>query len=251
MLLAGKGMLLTSDTPIASPPPPAPHVDPPCGSSMPEKINTTARPMCRPAETARGLPSPACSKKISSSACISIQRLRYDAHGRDARPLDRIHHRGECAEGHILIGADEYRLVLRIADFLAKLRLDLVDVDRVVAQKHALLLVDADHHALFGDLFNGARPGNVNLNARLQYRRGDHKDDQQHQHHVDQRSDVDVGDGGLRPAVGSGESHQRLAPAVSAMGAAGMVVRSTAFSISRAKSSPRAANSRIELPIRL
>src|SRR5215468_9642127 len=155
MLLAGKGILLTSDTPIASPPPPAPHTSPRRpGRITPNSTSNPANARCNPRETASGLRRAACSKNISASACIRVQRLCHDAHVGDTGALDGVHHRGERAEGHILVGADKYRLILRVADLLAQLRLDLVDIDWIVAQKYALLLVDADHHALFGDLFH-------------------------------------------------------------------------------------------------
>src|SRR5215470_13340914 len=161
MLLAGKGILLTSDTPIASPPPPAPHTSPRRpGKITPNKITNPANARCSPTDQANGLPSPACSKNISASACIRIQGLGNDAHVGDAGAFDCVHHRGERAERHIFIGADEYRLILRVADLLAKFCLDLVDIDRIVPKEDALLLVDADHHPFFSDLFHGARPRN-------------------------------------------------------------------------------------------
>ena len=63
-----------------------------------------------------------------------------------------------------------------------------------VPQKHALLLVHADDQSLLRDLFDRTRPGHRDFNARLQHRRGDHENDEQHQHHVDVRNDVDLVD---------------------------------------------------------
>src|SRR5579872_656785 len=138
--------------------------------------------------------------------------------------------------------------MLRIADLLPELGPDLVNVDWIVAQKYLLLLVDADHHSLFGDLFHGSGLRNRDLNAGLQYRRRHHKDDEQHQHHVYERSDVDVGESNLCAPVRGSERHYRRTSSATleAMGC-----RSTAFSISKEKSSHRAAKSRIEPPIRL
>src|SRR5215470_4582476 len=121
MLLAGKGMLLTSDTPIASPPPPAPQVDPPWGSRMPENKAIPRTATCAPAETASGRPSCACSKNISGSACIFVERLRHDTHVADAGSLHCVHHRCEGAERNIFVGANEHGLMLRVADLLAQL----------------------------------------------------------------------------------------------------------------------------------
>ena len=116
----------------------------------------------------------------------------------------------KAPKGHVFIRAHEDELVLRIANLLLQLGADLVDVDGVVAQKHPLLLVNADHHALFGDLFHGARLGDIHFNPGLQHRRRHHKDDEQHQHHVDQRRDVDIGERSLSSPIGCGKRH--LAP---------------------------------------
>jgi len=59
--------------------------------------------------------------------------------------------------------------------------------------------------------FDGAGVGHVHFDAGLQYRRGHHENDEQHQHHIDQRRDVDVGEGGLGASVGGSEGHQRRA----------------------------------------
>src|ERR1700674_2579802 len=244
--LAGRGTELTRVTPIASPPPPAPQVPPwPPGPTTAYKMMEPAIAMCSAADQARLRPQRSCSKKISALAAMTFERLGHDAHVRDSRLLDRIHHCCEGAEGHVLVRTDEDGLVFRIADFLPQLGGNLVDVDGVVPQEHALLLVDADDQAFFGDLLHGARLGNADLNPRLQHRRGHHEDDQKHQNDVDQRRDVDVGERSLGASVRSREGHYRRTS-----GAAGCD-RSTAFSISSAKSSPRAANSRMELPSRL
>ena len=51
--------------------------------------------------------------------------------------------------------------------------------------------------------------GTFDFDAGLQHRRGHHKNNQQHQHHVHQRRDVDVGERNLCPSVRSGECHYR------------------------------------------
>ena len=73
----------------------------------------------------------------------------------------------------------------------------IVDVDGLVLQEDVLVLVDGDDHAFFGELVDRARLGDGDLDAGLQHRRGEHEDEQQHQHHVDQRRDVDLGERGL------------------------------------------------------
>jgi hypothetical protein len=70
--------------------------------------------------------------------------------------LYRVHDGGEGAEGNVLIGTDENELVVGIADLLAKSGGNLIDVDGVVAEKDALVFIDSDDGAFFGDLFDGA-----------------------------------------------------------------------------------------------
>src|SRR5262249_5138158 len=150
--------VLTRETPMASPPPPEPHVEPLLpGRITPNKIMTPVRARCSPAERARGRPRFPCSRKMSVFAAILIERLGYDAHVGDPRAFYRIPDGRERSEGNIFIGAYKHRLVLWIPDLLAQPGLDVINVDGIVAQKYALLLVDADHHPLFCDFLN--RPG--------------------------------------------------------------------------------------------
>ena len=117
----------------------------------------------------------------------------------------------------VLISAHKNGLVLRVADFLLEPGADFIDVDGVVPQKHALLLVNADYKALFRDLFHGTRFGHAHLNTGLQHRRSDHEDDQQHQHDVNQRRDIDIGEGSLSSSVRSRKGHYRGTPGASAI----------------------------------
>src|SRR5271157_3809838 len=186
-------------------------------------------------------------------AAMGIHRLRNDAHVADARLLDGVHHGGEGAKWNIFVGAQEDRLVLRVANFLLQARSNLVDVDGIVAQKNSLRLVDADHEALFGDLFDGAGVGHVDFDSGLQHRRGHHENDEQYEDDIDQGRDIDVGERGLGASVGGGEGHQRRASVTWGGGwrSAAGVWRSTRLSISRVKSSLREAISRMEPMMRL
>src|SRR6266403_1183719 len=122
------------------------------------------------------------SVSVSVMAAMGgIHRLRNYAHVADARLFDCVHHGGEGAKRDIFIGAQIDRLVLRIANLLPQARSDLVDVDGIVAEKNSLRLIDADHEALFGDLFDGASVGNVDFDSRLQYRCGHHENNKQHE----------------------------------------------------------------------
>src|SRR5208337_632124 len=113
-----------------------------------------------------------------------------------------------------------------------------------VVQKHALLAVNGDDQALLGDFLHrfGVRDGD--FDARLQDRRSHHEDDQQHQHYIHQRGDVDVGQRRLRASRCVGVRHYRRST-VSTARALPLWARSTSLINSRLKSSMRAPNSRM------
>jgi len=119
--------------------------------------------------------------------------LGDDADAADAGLFDCVHDRGECAKGDILISADENGIVAGVADFLVELGGDLVDVDGVIAEEDALLLVDGDDETLFADFFHSARFWNTDIDTGLEYGCGDHENDEEDEDDVDERSDVDVG----------------------------------------------------------
>src|SRR4029453_17216352 len=118
---------------------------------------------------------------------------------------------------------------------------NLVDVNRIVAEKDALLLVNGNDEPFLRNFLNAARARDIELDAGLQNRCRHHKDNQQHQYDVNERRDINVRDRCLSAPIGGREFHQRRT-------SAGAGWRSTAFSISSAKSSLRAAKSRMALP---
>src|SRR5580698_1384960 len=204
----GKGMVLTSVALMAPPPPVVPPQLSPRlkGIRYPKSASANNAPCSamEPIKGPRTLPSAA---KMSASAGIALQRLRDDAHVGDTGLLHSIHDRGEAAEGHVFIGAHVHRLTFGIANLLAKHRADLVDVDRLAVQEDFLVTIDGDHQPLFGDFLHRLGVRHLNLDARLQYWRRDHEDNEQHQHHVDQWGDIDFGKRSLGAALSVGESH--------------------------------------------
>src|SRR5438270_9883207 len=141
--LAGSGTVLTRVAPMASPPPPAPQ---PCPLGSESTAEYTSRPAvmakCRPTDHARARPQRSCSKKISAFAAILFQGLGHDTDIRYPRLLHCIHHCGKCAEGDVLVRAHKDELVARVANLLPQLDPDFIDVNGVVAQEDALILVD-------------------------------------------------------------------------------------------------------------
>jgi hypothetical protein len=130
---------------------------------------------------------------LLSVRTFGLQGLGHDADVGNACLLDRIHDAGKGSKGHPLIGAQIDDLVSRIFAGLLQFVRQIVHIDGLSPRYTCLVFGNGHHHALLGDLFDGARLGNGYFNARLQHRRGQHEDHQQHQHHVDQRRDVDFG----------------------------------------------------------
>src|SRR3979490_985532 len=131
------------------------------------------------------------SVSLSVMAARSIHRLRNYTDVADAPLLEGGHHGGEGAKRDIFIGAQINRLMLRIANLLLQARSNLVDVDGIVAEKNFLRFFDADYKAFVGNLFDGASVGDVDFDSRLQYRRGHHENDKQHEDDIHQRRHVD------------------------------------------------------------
>ena len=74
-----------------------------------------------------------------------------------------------------------------------------------------LVLGHGQRQAFLGRLGVGLGLGQVDADARLHHRRRDHEDDQQDQHDVDERRDVDLGHvrADLPPARGGGRQGLR------------------------------------------
>src|SRR6266550_7464030 len=104
-------------------------------------------------------------KFVAMTPSSRFQRLGDDADVGDAGLFDGIHHRGEGAEGHTLVGpeVDDAFGVGFAGGF--QQGGELVDVDWFVLQEDVLLAVDGDDHAFFGELIDGTRFRNRHLNA--------------------------------------------------------------------------------------
>src|SRR6266404_4534168 len=123
--------------------------------------------------------------------------LGDDADITDAGLAQSVYHAGEDAEGDFFVAAEEYGF-LRFFELRVNFGAKLVNVDGVVAEVNLLGFVDRYDETLFGDFLDGVRFGNVELDARLQDGCGDHEDDQEDQHDVDERHHVDLGERSLR-----------------------------------------------------
>src|SRR5262249_37552742 len=129
------------------------------------------------------------SGHASANARAIGNRLRDDADVGDVGLAKSVDDGGKDAEGDRFIAAKENAVPIAFElglGFGAKF----VRVDGAVAEVDELFLVDADDNLLFGDFADGLRFRNVEFDAGLQDRRGDHEDDQQHEDDVDERDHV-------------------------------------------------------------
>src|SRR6267154_4015742 len=88
-------------------------------------------------------------KFVAMAPSSRFQRLGDDADVGDAGLFDRIHDRGEGAEGHALVSPEiDDAFGVRLASGFQQGG-ELIDVDWLVLQKDVLLAIDGDDHALF------------------------------------------------------------------------------------------------------
>lgn len=69
-----------------------------------------------------------------------------------------------------------------------------MNIYRGIAEIDELLLVHGNDHALLRRFFHGVSFRDVEFDAGLEDRRGDHKNDEQDQHHVHEGDHVDLGE---------------------------------------------------------
>src|ERR1700683_3974700 len=111
----------------------------------------------------------------------------------DAGRLDRRHGADHFAISDLLIGPNEHlqvgtslRYRLQLIGQFARVELAIVEIGLAIASYR-------DDELLFLALERGGlNLGNRNLDALLNDGRGHHEDDQQHQHHIDQRGHIDL-----------------------------------------------------------
>lgn len=136
-------------------------------------------------------------ERLKGSLAIAVgDGLGDDADIGNAGLAEGVDNGAESAEGNGLIGAEVDDVVLTLsllADFVG----ELVNIDGLIAEIDELVLVHGDDETLFGDFFDGVGFGDVNLDAGLENRGGDHENDEENEDDVDERHHVDFGEGGL------------------------------------------------------
>src|SRR5262249_21675422 len=136
------------------------------------------------------------------------RRLGHQPDAREACLTHRGHRAHDLSIGHRLVRTDvDLPVATRRADRTQLLR-ELGERVRGVVQVHLAGLRDVDDELLLGA---GQRPGRglrqIDGHALLEDRRRHHEDDEKHQHDVDQRRHVDVGDGVAAARSPEGHAH--------------------------------------------
>src|ERR1700730_5137095 len=141
---------------------------------------------------------------LAASAVISLLGARPIGDGlgddtdiTDAGLAQSVYNAGEDAERNFFVAAEKNG-VLRLLELRVHFSAELMNVDGIVAEIKSLRLVDRDDEALLGDFLDRVRLGDVELDAGLEDGRGNHEDDQENEHDVDERHHVDLGERGLR-----------------------------------------------------
>src|SRR5271165_5855244 len=153
-------------------------------------MKSTTSPACSSSEADSG-PVKLSECGFAASAAMSLLNLRAlcERLGDDADILyaglsQGGHYGGPTAEGNGFVAADVHRLMRGVFHLRKQLRAEFVDVHRFVIQIDALGFVNGNDHAHLGEFFHGLRLGDVHFDSGLQYRRGDHENDQQYKDDV-------------------------------------------------------------------
>ena len=93
---------------------------------------------------------------MRSLLCRGVERLGHDADVGDASLFDGVHDGSESTEGDTFVGAQVDALVRGVGIRLAQACGDVCEVDGLVAEEDALVLVNGDDLAAFGDFLDAA-----------------------------------------------------------------------------------------------
>jgi hypothetical protein len=123
--------------------------------------------------------------------------LGNDAYIIDAGLPKRVHYSGKAAEWNRFIAPKEDTFLP-----VFQLRLDpwaeLMNVDGFIAEVNALGFIHGDDQALLIDFLYSARLWDVDFDAGLEDRRGNHENNEQYENYVHERDHVDLGERSLR-----------------------------------------------------
>src|SRR5688572_331596 len=143
---------------------------------------------------------------------LPLGQLCHDADVLDTGGFQLVQYVDKVLHLEFRVPAQEYLFVCAIDHLLPKPFCEDPDGDWLLTQDHAAVFSEAFRHvhedSFARDLVRLSRLRQFHFHAALQHRRGDHEDDQQHEHHVDERDDVDLGKGrpqapaALVPAAG-------------------------------------------------
>src|SRR5713226_2494379 len=143
---------------VIAPPPGPPQVSPRCEKRV-ENRSEHSRSKWNPSDHRKGISKLSeadwWTRDISAGARARADGLSDHANILDAGLAQFVHNRGEAAEGHGFVAAEEDGVGLRVAHTRLNQLADFVDVHRLVAEIDALGPVNGDHQAVLADLLHG------------------------------------------------------------------------------------------------
>src|SRR5690242_3375237 len=114
----------------------------------------------------------------------------------EAGPVELSHHLHHVSVADRLVGTHENPLLIAIFRYGHQFRRECVEPDLGILKKYTTILLDGDGQRLVVAL-ERLRPGlrKLDRHADGEKRGGDHEDDEQHQHDVDERCHIDLAHG--------------------------------------------------------
>src|SRR5437667_673321 len=137
-----------------------------------------------------------------------LEFLRHKLDAAESGAPHDVNDRNDRAPFHILVGPEK-DIVLRAFGVLLQSFGDIGEVDPLRAIVDQPLAADRKNDVLFR-VYGGDVPrlGQLHVDAGLKDGRRDHEYDEQHEHHVDQRRNIDVSERTCGAPLRRGECHQ-------------------------------------------
>src|SRR5947208_3644965 len=143
---------------------------------------------------------PAPSVMTAAAISALANRFRHHAESFDSRPAHAVHRLDDGAVGEAGVRLEIERLVRPVLERITEGLLEGAGREALVVEEESLFLGDGEDHPLFDRGWTRRRSRQVDVDAAIHHGRRQHEDEQEDEHHVDQRDDVDLGQRGADAA---------------------------------------------------
>src|SRR5437879_148472 len=177
-----------------------------CDHARAPSTNATARTTCRIAERTvavtgsgafpRAGPRAGRIRIVAAAMLTSAlaDGLGHHAEALDTGAPDHVHRLDHRAVGKARVGLEVERLVLAVAEGVAEHALEAAGRNALVVEVERAVLCHREDHALLDRGRPGGRARQIHVDAAVHHRRREHEDQEQDEHDVHQRDDVDLGE---------------------------------------------------------